>query len=56
MLRECEGDANDGVGDEGVVVMSAGHMGGTRGSGFVSSTADILRHCGVWDERSWCSM
>ena len=26
----------------GVVVVSAGHMGGTRGSGIVSSAADVL--------------
>ena len=39
----CEGDGNGGVGDGGgVVVVSAGHVGGTRGSGIVSSTADLL--------------
>ena len=27
---------------EGLVVVSAGHVGGTRGSGIVSSTADML--------------
>ena len=38
ILRECEGDVNAGVGDGvGVVVVSAGHVGGTRGSGIVSS-------------------
>ena len=37
MLRECEGDGNTGV-----VVGSAGHVGGTRGSGIVSSPADML--------------
>ena len=40
MLRECEGDGIAGVGDGGVV--SAGHLGGTHGSGIVSSAADIL--------------
>ena len=36
-----EGDSNTGVGDGGgVVVVSAGHMGGTRGSSIVSSAAD----------------
>ena len=31
MLRECEGDCNAGVRDgAGVVVVSAGHVGGTR--------------------------
>ena len=43
MLRECEGDGNAGVGDGGcVVAVSAGHVGGTRGSGIVSSVAHML--------------
>ena len=43
MLRECEGDINAGVGDgRGVVVVSAGNVGGTRGSSIVSSAADVL--------------
>ena len=37
MLRGCEGDDNAGV-----VVVSAGHVGGTHGLGIVSSTADLL--------------
>ena len=37
MLRKCESDGNVGV-----VVVSAGHVGRTRGSGIVSSTADVL--------------
>ena len=37
MMRECEGD-----GIAGVVVVSAGHVGGTHGSGIVSSAADVL--------------
>ena len=41
MLRECEIDGNAGVGDGwGVVVVSAVHVSGTRGSGIVSSAAD----------------
>ena len=37
ILRECKGDGNAGVGDGGgVVVVSEGHAGGTRGSGIVS--------------------
>ena len=39
MLRECEGDSNDGMGDEGcVVVVSSVHeyVGGTRGSDILS--------------------
>ena len=45
MLRECEGDGNTGVRDGGgVVVVSEGHgyVGDTRGSGIVSSAADVL--------------
>ena len=46
MLRECEGvmvTGNASVGDGlGVAVVGAGHVGGTRGSGNVSSTADVL--------------
>ena len=44
MLRKCEGDDNADVGDdEGVVGMCIGHeyVGGTRGSGIVSSSADV---------------
>ena len=37
MMRECEGDGNAGV-----VVVSAGHVGSTRGSGIVSSAVDVL--------------
>ena len=45
MLRECEDDDNAGVRDgRGVVAASAGHayVAGTRGSGIVSSAADVL--------------
>ena len=43
MLRECEGDGNAGVGDGRVViVVSAGHVGDTHGSGIVSGAADVL--------------
>ena len=39
----CEGDDNAGVGDgRGVVVVSTGHVGGTRGSVIVTSAADEL--------------
>ena len=38
----CEGDGN-GVGNGGgVVVVSAWHVGDARGSGIVSSAADVL--------------
>ena len=46
MLRECEGDDNAGVGIDEVVV-SAGHVDGTRGSGIVSNAADVLLMRGV---------
>ena len=45
MRRECEGDDNAGVGDRrGVITVSAGHenVGGTRGSGIVSSAVVVL--------------
>ena len=43
MLRDCQGDGNDGVAD-GEVVVSAGHeyVGGTRGSDIVFSADDVL--------------
>ena len=32
-------------------------MGGTRGSGIVSSSFDVIGlTCGVWDNRSWWSV
>ena len=33
-------------------MVSTGHVGGTRGSGIVSSASDLLR-IGSWDVRSW---
>ena len=46
MLRE--GDGNAGVGDGGdVVVVSAGHVGGMRGLGIVTSVYDVLRMSAV---------
>ena len=48
MLGECDGDGNAGVGDgRGVVMVSSGHMGNIRGSGIVSSAADVLWMCVV---------
>ena len=38
----CEGDGNAGVGSRGVVVAVSGYMGGTRGSGVLSSAGDVL--------------
>ena len=57
MLGECEGDINAGVGDGGgLIAMSAEYLGGTRGSGIVSISADVLGMSGVWDGRSWWSV
>ena len=43
MLRECEGDDNDDVGKWRVVVSSwHEYVVGTRSSGIVSSTVDVL--------------
>ena len=45
MLRKCDGDGNAGGMDGGsVVAVSAGHeyVGGTRGSGLVSSATDVV--------------
>ena len=48
MLRECEGDVNAGMGDGGgVIVVSAGHVGGTHGSVIVSSAAHLRAVGGV---------
>ena len=48
MLREYEGDGPASVRDiGGVVMVSAGHVGGTHGSGIVSSAADVLWMRGV---------
>ena len=56
MLKGCEGDGNAVVGAEGdVVAVSAGceYMGGTWGSGFVSTARD---ECGALGERYRCSV
>ena len=53
-----EGDGNVGVGD-GWAVVSAGHVGGTRGLGIVSSAADVLWMsvvCGMWGVGEVCEM
>ena len=38
----CEGDGNVGVGSGGGVVALSAYMGGTRGSGVMSSADDLL--------------
>ena len=37
----CEGDGNTSVGSEGSVVSGSAYMGGTRGSGVLSSAGDV---------------
>ena len=41
-VRGCEGDGNVGVGFEGGVVAVSACMSGTRGSGALSSTGDVI--------------
>ena len=58
-VRGCEGDCNAGVGArEGVVAVSAGCecMGGTCGSGFVSTVDDVLEMSGVRGARGVCGV
>ena len=38
----CEGDGNAGVGSVGGVVLVSACIGGTRGSGVLSSAGDVL--------------
>ena len=46
MLRECEGDSNADIGGRGgVVVVSAGHVGGTHGSCIVASVGRMSVVC-----------
>ena len=42
IILGCEGDGNAGVGSGGGVVAVSAYMGGTRGSGVLSSTGDVL--------------
>ena len=42
MLRDCNGARLTAMLVWGMVVVSAGHVGGTRGSGIVSSAVDVL--------------
>ena len=50
-VRGCEGDGNAGVGSRGGVAAVSMCMSGTRGSGVLSSTGDVLEMSavrGVW--------
>ena len=52
----CDGDSNDGVGSgRGVVAVSA-CMSGTRGSGVLSSTCDVLEMSVVRGVGGVCDM
>ena len=42
MLRECDGARFTAMLVWGMVVVSVGHVGGTRGLGIMSSAADVL--------------
>ena len=48
-MRVCDGDGNAGVGSGGGVVVVSACMSGTRGSGVMSNTGDVLGE--VWVER-----
>ena len=55
-LLGCEGNGNAGVGSgEGVVAVSA-YMGGTRGSGVLSSAGDVLEMSVVRGVGGVCGM
>ena len=41
-LLGCEGDGSSGVGTGGGVVVVSMYMGGTQGSGVLSSAGDVL--------------
>ena len=42
ILLECEGDGNAGVGSDGGVAAVCAYMGGTRGSGVLDSTCNMI--------------
>ena len=56
VLRECECDANAGVGSGGGVVEVVAYMGGTRGSGVLSSAGDVLEMSVVRGVGGVCDM
>ena len=57
VLQECDGVGNAGVGSVGGVVEVSVYMGGTRGSGGLSSASDVLEMCVacvcVWLGAEW---
>ena len=52
----CEGDGNAGVGSGGGVVAVIACMSGTRGSGVLSSTCDVLEMSVVRGVGGVCDM
>ena len=55
-LLGCEGDGNAGVGSGGGVVTVSAYMGGTRGSGVLASTGDVLEMSVVTGVGGVCDM
>ena len=55
-LLGCEGDGNAGVGSGGGVVAVSAYMGGTRGSGVLSSAGDVLEMSVVRGVGGVCDM
>ena len=55
-VRGCEGDGNAGVGSGGGVVAVSACMSGTRGSGILSSTGDVLEMSVVRNVGGVCDM
>ena len=56
MVWGCEGDGNAGVGSGGSLVVVSACMSGTRGSGVLSSTGDVLEMSGVRGVGGVCDM
>ena len=52
----CEGDGNAGVWSGGGAVVVSAYMGGTRGSGVLSSTSDVLEMSVVRGVGGMCDM
>ena len=52
----CEGDENAGVGSGGGVVVVSAYIGGTHGSGVLSSTGDVLKMSVVRGTDGVCDM
>ena len=55
-LLGCEGNGNAGVGSGGGMVVVCTYMGGTRGSGVLSSAGDVLEMSVVRGVGGVCDM